>query len=100
MPSFLDLAIAGALRRLAPPPPPPSMPLPLSAEWFAAQSAAREAATEPRGFSRREYATAPPPPENLFSVREYAISAPIPEIEPGENRVKSPMVVPPGISFD
>ena len=99
MPSLLDLALTGALRRLSPPPP-PSMPLRFSAEWFAAQAEAREAATEPRTFARREYATAPPPPENLFSVREYAISAPIPEIEPGENRVKSPMVVPPGISFD
>ena len=95
MPSFLDLV----LRRLSPPPPPP-VPLPLSQAWFAEQSAAREAATEPRSFSVREYATAPPPPERAFGVREYPTSAPLPEIGPGENLLKLPMIVPPGISYD
>ena len=95
MPSFLDLV----LRRLSPPPPPP-MPLPLSQAWFAEQSAAREAATEPRTFARREYATAPSPPENSFAVREYATSGPLQEVLPSPNTYKDAFVEPPGLTFD
>ena len=99
MPSLLDLALTGALRRLSPPPPPP-MPLPLSAEWHTQLSLAREAATEPRGFSVREYATAPPPPERAFGVREYATSGPLPEVLPSFNVYKDAFVEPPGLTFD
>ena len=68
MPSFLEAILENVRARFAPPPPPP-MPLPLSPAWFAEQSAAREAATEPRTFAHREFATAPPPPERAFSIR-------------------------------
>ncbi len=98
--TIVGAILANVRARFAPPPPPPSMPLRFSAEWFAAQAEAREAATEPRGFSVREFATAPPPPERAFSVREYPTSAPFPEIGPGENLLKMPMVVPPGIAYD
>ena len=95
MPSFLDLV----LRRLSPPPPPP-MPLPLSPAWFAEQSAAREAAEPSRSFTIREYPSGPSPIENYFAVRQYPTSGSPPEIGPGENLLKMPMVVPPGISYD
>ncbi len=97
--TIVEAILANVRARFAPQPPPP-MPLPLSPAWFAEQSAAREAATEPRTFAHREFATAPPPPERAFSIREFAISAPLPEVGPDLNLVRSPMVVPPGISFD
>ncbi len=100
MPSFLEAILENVRARFAPPPPPPSMPLRFSAEWYSAQSAAREAATEPRSFSVREYATAPPPPDNSFAVREYATSGPLLEVLPSANTYKDAFVRPPGLTFD